>query len=140
MNPGVLRARRASRSLVPIDVPALTTCLPKDRASSVFGSSTNILTNRSANSIVLSPKSCGASSFIFQLSSLPFILHPSAFIFHPLQSFQLCLRAEGLEDLLDVDLGGVAGVAGIAEDSTQGLPLGKGLAEVLGQTRVEAGC
>jgi hypothetical protein len=49
------------------------------------------------------------------------------------------VRAEGFEDLLDVDLHGVAGVAGAAEDGAERGPGGEGFDEGLVEAGLEAG-
>jgi hypothetical protein len=49
------------------------------------------------------------------------------------------VRAEGFEDLLDVDLHGIAGVAGVAEDGAQRGAGGEGLDEGLVEAGFEAG-
>lgn len=49
------------------------------------------------------------------------------------------MRAEGFEDLLEVDLHGVAVVAGVPEDGAEGLALGEFLDEILVEAGVEAG-
>ena len=49
------------------------------------------------------------------------------------------MRAEGFEDLLDVDLHGIAGVAGVAEDGAQRGAGGAGFGEGLVEAGFEAG-